>query len=143
MLGAAEARQAVDRLVELKCVLAVVGLGDQRRPGAGRPRARAEERLAALDVDGARVEDEVLRQQRPQRVGTPAAGPRLEVRARDARGVPGAHGAERTAEPGPSPNIVAVVLVILGGLGAAITWATATLCSSSSSRMIGAEPVRT
>jgi drug/metabolite transporter (DMT)-like permease len=36
---------------------------------------------------------------------------------------------------------VAAVLAILGGLGAAIAWATATVCSSRSSRMIGAESV--
>ena len=76
---------AVDRVAELEAVLAVVGLGDERRRRAGGPLGRAEERLAALDVDGAGVEDEVLGQQRSQRVGAAAVAPgRRSTRGRGA-----------------------------------------------------------
>src|SRR4051812_16129849 len=89
VLGAADARHAVDGLVELEGVLAVVRLGDERRRRAGWPLARAEEGLAALDVDGPRVEDEALGEQRAQRVGAAAVRPRVEVDAGDAGGVLG------------------------------------------------------
>src|SRR4051794_18651460 len=95
VLGAADPRHAVDRGVELEAVLAVVGLGLERRPRAGRPLGGAEERLAALDVHRSGVEDEVLGEQRTQRVGPAAVAPGVEVRPRDPGGVLGAHFATR------------------------------------------------
>src|SRR4051794_1214722 len=95
VLGAADPRHAVDRGVELEAVLAVVGLGLERRPRSGRPLGSAEERLAALDVHRPGVEDEVLGEQRAQRVRPAAGAPGGEVRPPHPGGVLGAHCATR------------------------------------------------
>src|SRR4051812_38603350 len=103
VLGAADARHAVDRLVELEGVLAVVRLGDERRRRPRGPLARAEEGLAALDVDRTGVEDEALGEQRPQRLGAAAARPGLEVGAGDAGGLLGGAHLVREATRGALP----------------------------------------
>src|SRR3954468_7745366 len=99
VLGAADPRHAVDRGVELEAVLAVVGLGLERRPRAGRPLGGAEERLATLDVHRPGVEHEVLGEQRAQRVRPAAVAPGVEVRPRDPGGVLGAHPRPRLPAP--------------------------------------------
>jgi drug/metabolite transporter (DMT)-like permease len=54
------------------------------------------------------------------------------------RCLPGDSSAASSCLPG---RTLAPVIAILGGLGAAVLWATATLCSSRSSRMIGSRVV--
>src|SRR3954469_36785 len=110
VLGAADARHAVDRLVELEGVLAVVRLGDERRRRPRGPLARAEEGLAALDVDRTGVEDEALGEQRSQRLGAAAARPGLEVGAGDAGGLLGGAHLVREATRGALPAGACVML---------------------------------
>ena len=71
---------------------------------------------------------------RPRGGASPRSGGRFSRATRD-------HSRAVFRRAAPAARYTSPMLAILGGLGAAFAWATATLCSSRSTRMIGEGPV--